>query len=117
MITINREEAIKWQEAFRKTYNGVPAAVNEAIDLAISALQEPEHEHGEMTKQIEHDVDVDRMTLLLAKCLELLSRKAALDLLLETVEYDEADCDGYCLMGDIEAVLFEARHATNAEKN
>lgn len=39
------EEAIKWQEAFRKTYNGTPAEVDEAIDMAVAALQEYKN-HG-----------------------------------------------------------------------
>ncbi len=33
-------EAIKWQEAFKKTYNGFPKEASEACDMAKSALEE-----------------------------------------------------------------------------
>lgn len=39
------EQAIGWQKAFKKTYNGMPSEVNEAIDMAITALQEQKN-HG-----------------------------------------------------------------------
>lgn len=39
------EQAIEWQKAFRRTYNGVPAEVDEAVDMAITALQEQKN-HG-----------------------------------------------------------------------
>ena len=37
---MTEQEAIKWQEAFRKTYNGMPEEANKACDMAISALEE-----------------------------------------------------------------------------
>ena len=37
---MTREEAIKWQEAFKKTYNGTPPEAEEACNMAIEALQE-----------------------------------------------------------------------------
>lgn len=36
------QEAIEWQEAFKRTYNGIPEEVNEACDFVISALKEIE---------------------------------------------------------------------------
>lgn len=51
----------------------------------------------------------DRKVTLLKACLELLIRQDessyVLDILTETVRYDEADCDGYCLMEDIKSEL------------
>lgn len=37
---MTEQEAIEWQKAFRKTYNGTPAEADEACDMAISALEE-----------------------------------------------------------------------------
>lgn len=37
---MTEQEAIRWQEAFRKTYNGMPKEANEACDMAIAALEE-----------------------------------------------------------------------------
>ena len=39
---MTREKAIKWQEAFKKTYGNFPPEATEACDMAIEALQEPE---------------------------------------------------------------------------
>ena len=39
---MTREEAIKWQEAFKKTYGDFPPEATEACDMAIEALKEPE---------------------------------------------------------------------------
>lgn len=51
----------------------------------------------------------DRKVVLLKAAYDLLKKQAntnyILDLLRETVFYDGADCDGYCLMDDIEAEL------------
>ena len=51
----------------------------------------------------------DRKITLLKACRELLKKQEkssyVLDLLSETVHYDDADCDGYCLLDDIEAEL------------
>ena len=67
-----------------------------AVDMAIEALQEPES-------------DIVTIVLLLSKCLELFKRQDespyVLNLLQETVHYDGVDCDGYCMMEDIESVL------------
>ena len=55
------------------------------------------------------DKYIERKDTLLKATHELLSKqdKSAfiLDLLTETVHYDDADCDGYCLMNDIEIDL------------
>ena len=51
----------------------------------------------------------DRKTTLLRACMELLQKQEetpyVLDLLYETVYYDDADCDGYCLLEDIKTEL------------
>ena len=39
---MEREEAIKWQEAFKKTYGNFPPEATEACDMAIKALKEQE---------------------------------------------------------------------------
>lgn len=51
----------------------------------------------------------DRKITLLEACRDLLEKQNrsnyVLDLLSETVHYDEADCDGYCLLDDIKSEL------------
>jgi len=51
----------------------------------------------------------DRRDLLLRKCVELLGRQdnssIILNLLCETIYYDDAECDGFCLMEDIKDLL------------
>lgn len=51
----------------------------------------------------------DRKVTLLKACVVLLSKQAdsdcVLNLLEETVHYDDVDCDGYCLLDDIESEL------------
>jgi len=51
----------------------------------------------------------DRKTVLLRACLELLEKcdggSYVVDALEQTIHYDDADCDGYCLMEDIHEVL------------
>lgn len=51
------------------------------------------------------DEKIKRYETLLKAAYELLKKQEkseyTLDLLSETVFYDEADCDGYCLMEDI----------------
>mgnify|MGYP003496303735 CR=1 FL=1 len=42
---MTRKEAIKWQEAFKKTYGNLPPEATEACDMAIEALQEPDIVH------------------------------------------------------------------------
>ena len=48
---------------------------------------------------------MSRKTILLQACLQLLGKQEAshyvLNILEETAFYDEAECDGYCLMEDI----------------
>ena len=36
---MTREEAIKWQEAFKRTYGNFPPEAKEACDMAIEALE------------------------------------------------------------------------------
>ena len=36
---MTREEAIKWQEAFKKTYGNFPPGATEACDMAIESLK------------------------------------------------------------------------------
>lgn len=51
----------------------------------------------------------DRKITLIKACRDLLRKQkhsaSVLDLLTETVFYDEANCDGYCLLDDIEIEL------------
>lgn len=53
----------------------------------------------------------NRKEELLRACLQLLKKQKesqfVLDLLSETIHYDDADCDGYCLMEDIKIELNE----------
>lgn len=69
----------------------------EAYEVAIEALRERPN--------------IERMVLLLGKCHELLSKQKGsyyvLNILAETVFYDGAECDGQCLMEDIEYLLEE----------
>lgn len=62
---------------------------------------------------------IDRRNVLLKACLTLLEKQNdspyVLNLLCETVHYDEADCDGYCLMEDIKDCLEEVSHVCNTE--
>lgn len=37
---MTEQEAIKWQEAFRKTYNGMPKEADEACNMAIASIEE-----------------------------------------------------------------------------
>lgn len=52
---------------------------------------------------------MDRKIVLLKACRDLLKKQVEshyiLDLLSESVFYDDADCDGTCLLEDIEAEL------------
>lgn len=55
-------------------------------------------------------MEIERAEVLLKACYDLLqkqnhSQRGVLNLLEETVYYDEADCDGYCLMEDIKMEL------------
>lgn len=51
----------------------------------------------------------DRKVTLLKACRDLLKKQEkspfVIDLLSETIHYDDADCDGYCLLDDIEDEL------------
>lgn len=50
----------------------------------------------------------DRATILLTAVKELLSKQKEAGILIDhpiTVHYDDADCDGYCLLDDITAFL------------
>lgn len=52
----------------------------------------------------------DRATILLTVVKELLSKQKEAGILIDhpiTVHYDDADCDGYCLLDDITAFLEE----------
>ena len=42
---VTREEAIKWQEVFKRTYGNFPPEAAEACDMAIEALREQEIVH------------------------------------------------------------------------
>lgn len=59
----------------------------------------------------EKDEALERATTLLRATRELLQRQqddpCVLNLLAETVFYDEAECDGACLLDDIDALFDE----------
>lgn len=63
----------------------------------------------------------DRKVILLKAAYDLLNKQRqsryVLDLLSETVFYDEADCDGHCLMDDIEIELKSAEHSEVQQTN
>ena len=68
------------------------------------------YDHETSQHQIERESEMeDRKDVLLRACLELLRKQenshVTLSLLEEAVFYDGTDCDGYCLMEDIENVL------------
>ena len=42
---MTREEAIKYQEAFKRTYGNFPPEATEACNMAIEALKDPEIVH------------------------------------------------------------------------
>lgn len=64
--------------------------------------------HNRCIKALETN---ERAITLLKACKELLNKQNesayVLNLLETTVYYDEADCDGNCLLEDIDALLFE----------
>lgn len=84
--------------------NGIPPTkpgkAIEGIDLAIAAL--------------ERDSTYRRALYLLDATYRLLEKQVesryVLNILETTVDYDDADCDGNCLMEDIEALFFEAEY-------
>lgn len=59
----------------------------------------------------EKQQELDRAKTLLRATWELLNKQEnsgyVLNLLSETVNYDDAECDGNCLMGDIDAWFYE----------
>ena len=63
----------------------------------------------------------DRAITLLKAAYHLLNKQKesfyVLDLLCETVFYDGGDCDGYCLIDDIEDYLTERGEALDGEQS
>lgn len=55
------------------------------------------------------ETEYNRANVLLKACLDFLSKPRSpgtvFDMMKETVHYDEADCDGYCLIEDIKSYL------------
>mgnify|MGYP006906607746 CR=1 FL=1 len=47
---MNIQEAIGWQEAFKRTYKGVPKEVDTACDMAIIALEKQDSEKPYVNK-------------------------------------------------------------------
>lgn len=67
-------------------------------ELAIEALMESEK--------------YKRMILLLEKCLELFRKEECpylINILAETIFYDDVECDGYCLMEEMAMLLEELK--------
>lgn len=56
-------------------------------------------------------MDENRAIILLKACLDFLNKHREspyeLEVLRQTVMYDDVECDGYCLIDDIEAYLLE----------
>lgn len=71
---------------------------------------------NELINKLKRQLKMDRKNVLLKAALELLQQQEkshyVLNLLSETVHYDEVDCDGYCLMEDIKAELEENKEFT-----
>jgi hypothetical protein len=63
---------------------------------------------------------MDRTTVLLMACRDMLAKCRDSNFVLSpmetTVFYDDADCDGYCLLEDIEAVLEDGPQNDSEEK-
>lgn len=62
----------------------------------------------------------ERKTYLLKACFNLLNKQLqsyyVLNLLSETINYDDAECDGNCLMEDIAAILWEENPSIENEE-
>jgi hypothetical protein len=56
---MTEKEAIEWQNAFRKTYNGFPKLVDEAVDISIAALQKQVPEKPVYKSPFDEDDDDD----------------------------------------------------------
>lgn len=99
---MTREEAIEILKSNKPTSDPRKCGKElcAAVDIAIEALQEPE-------------LDIEIIYLLLSKCLELFKLQEespyVLNLLEQTVYYDDVECDGFCLMEDIENVFEDMR--------
>lgn len=77
---------------------------------------DPDADNGRDTAK-EKDEALKRATTLLKATYQLLDKQNetpfVLNMLCETTYYDEADCDGYCLLEDIKACLEEIDMATD----
>jgi len=104
---MTNEEAIEWlkvipnQELYECDFKR-----KEALRLAIAAL--------------ERDSTYRRALYLLDATYRLLENQVesryVLNILETTVDYDDADCDGNCLMEDIKYLLFEAEYHSEPPK-
>lgn len=63
----------------------------------------PKQVHSDTIVEHEMTTDMNRMQLLLKIASEYIEKHAPLD---EIIVYDDAECDGYCLVDDIRAVLY-----------
>lgn len=92
---MERKEAVYWLNNLIGNYSDY---YDDALEMGIKALEQQE-EYAERFRELQ------RARVLLKATHDLL--KAANDMYVEDalnilVHYDEADCDGYCLMEDIE---------------
>lgn len=102
LFKISRNNAVLGYTEDAEFYTDVRKSIKELLT-----------ENERIRKQLEKvkqkrntDIDYDRAITLLKACYKLLEKQSesyyVLNLLRETVYYNGADCDGYCLMDDIE---------------
>jgi len=103
MLVEDAIKVLKEQPKYLIENNCLVGEVSEivaALDLAISA--------------IERDSTYRRALYLLDATYRLLEKQVesryVLNILETTVDYDDADCDGNCLMEDIKDLFFEAEY-------
>lgn len=95
-----RDSFMDWTDEYEKNDKKVKSTVEwlernaKEIDIGVTFMME------------------DRKTTLLKACRDLLRKQNhspyVLNLLNETIFYDEANCDGHCLLDDIEIELGES---------
>ena len=97
--------------------NGVAQSQGDLYDCYMQHGEQGDHVHKCLKCSTEHKQlaewleQLKRADTLLAAAYDLLQKqynsRYVLNLLAETIHYDEAECDGNCLMEDIETWMFE----------
>lgn len=91
------QQAIEWQKAFKRTYNGQPKEVDEACDLTIKALEEIQQYReieAEIKEQYHANVDIKK----LMRCF------------IETIFKGEKH-EGFCILTNDDAKMWEKYRA------